>query len=423
LENKNAIYLIIGSGVILLGVLAGVAFLSRPVQDGEPPSDLVDETIIDVKIGVMSTTNEAFPIYEFLADLALRDINEYCNASGIDYRFDYVMSNPQGQAGNVKNITIEYHESGIDLIVGFGWSSFFCSSAKTYANETGMVLVSPTSRKIYNMSDTVFQLSPRDSIQAKPLSGAIKSLRMESVVVIQRGDYWADTVYWAFESEFERSGGNILDRIRYPSETTADGFGEYLGEAESALSVAIGEGGIEKVGVLLLSFSESRDILRNAVSYPRLMDAIWFGTEETANDYFIKEEVGEEAAKVKLISPDTICTDTPVYERVNAAFKAEFNETLGYDNANIYDSCWILALSVIEAGTDNGWNVSKVFPGVAESFTGASGICLLDELGDRDPVEFALWGYSEVDGEVRSIRFGTYNSISDEVTWDESLIS
>jgi len=419
----NPFHLIIVSGVILFSILAGIAFLNESVKDVEPLSDSTNETSNIIKIGVMTTTDEMLPVYKFLADLAMRDINEYCNESGIDYRFDNVMSNPHGRAENVKNITINYHERGIDLIVGFGWSSFFCSSAKTYANETGMVLVSPTSRKIYNISDTVFQLSPRDSIQAKPLSGAIRSLGIESVVVIQREDYWGDTIFYWFESEFERSGGHILDRIRYPSETYANNFSKYLGEAESALSEAIEEGGIEKVGVLLLSFSESRDILRDAVSYPRLMDVIWFGTEETANNYFIKEEVGEEAAKVKLISPDTICTDTPVYERVDAAFEAEFNETLGYDDANIYDSCWILALSVIEAGTDNGWNVSKVFPGVAESFTGASGICVLDELGDRDPVEFALWGYSEVDGEVRSFRFGTYSSISDEVTWDESLIS
>jgi hypothetical protein len=258
---------------------------------------------------------------------------------------------------------------------------------------------------------------------AKPLSRAIRSLRIESVVVIQRAGYLGETIFYWFESEFERNGGHILDRIKYPSETTADGFNKYLVEAESVLSGAIEESGIEKVGVLLLSFDESRDILREAAVYPRLMDAIWFGTEKTADNHFIKEEVGEEAAKVKLISPDTICADTPIYERVNAAFEAEFNETLGYDDANIYDSCWILALSVIEAGTEEGWNVSKVFPGVAESFTGASGICALDELGDRDPTEFALWGYSEVDGDVRSLRFGTYSSISDEVAWDESLIS
>jgi len=95
--------------------------------------------------------------------------------------------------------------------------------------------------------------------------------------------------------------------------------------------------------------------------------------------------------------------------------------SLGYYDANIYDCCWVMALSVLEAGSAEGKEVIEFLPDVATAYNGATGAIILDENGDRDAVDYALWGYFEVDGELRCLRCGLYNCTTDSVTWDEEL--
>jgi ABC-type branched-subunit amino acid transport system substrate-binding protein len=122
------------------------------------------------------------------------------------------------------------------------------------------------------------------------------------------------------------------------------------------------------------------------------------------------------------MSPIPSTADNSVYKRVNRAFVDEFNMSLGYYDANIYDCCWVMVLSVLEAGTADGTEVAKVLPEVAAGFTGATGPCILDENGDREGVDYDLWGYFEVDGTCESLRCGTYHHESDSVEWDEALM-
>ena len=92
---------------------------------------------------------------------------------------------------------------------------------------------------------------------------------------------------------------------------------------------------------------------------------------------------------------------------------------LGFIEANVYDGCWIMALSVIDANSTEGVAVCKALPDVAASYSGVTGRCILDEYGDRIEMDYDVWGYFEVEGETQCLICGLFKSATDSVTWDE----
>ncbi|UCD44184.1 MAG: ABC transporter substrate-binding protein [Candidatus Bathyarchaeota archaeon] len=412
--------LVMGGGVL-------VGSMNRPQSDDIQQESLwqaYGEGTKTVKIGVMSTTDNSFPQDRFLADIARAEINAYCDEADLEYRFDFIYTNANGQAGNVKNITIRYHDQGVRIIIGFGWSSFFCSSAYTFGMENNMTLISPSSTSpIYNIEDHVFRLCTNDLNQILPIAAMIKSLHVSGIVILQRDDAWGDGIVWALKELIEDEGSPIIETIKYACEDTT--FHKYLDEAEEALQRLTVEKGISKPGVFAVSFNEVETLLQEATTHPELLSVPWFGSEEIASSARILDEAGDEAVKVMLTSPQVDHVpegdESRVYKRLNASYFDETGYHLGFYTANVYDACWIAALSVIEAGTDNGADVQRVLPYVAAGYTGATGRCLLDENGDRDRMDYSLSGYFEVDGEYRYLRCGKYHH-GGSVEWNWELL-
>jgi ABC-type branched-subunit amino acid transport system substrate-binding protein len=141
------------------------------------------------------------------------------------------------------------------------------------------------------------------------------------------------------------------------------------------------------------------------------------------NSSSIQESSCPEAAAVSLISPIPSITENNIYLRINRAFGKSFNRSLSYNDAYVYDCCWVMALSVLKAGTDDGDVVRTVLPSVASNYSGMSGPCKLDAYGDRAAVDYDIWGYFEVDGETKCLKCGFYNATTGTVTWDERLIT
>jgi ABC-type branched-subunit amino acid transport system substrate-binding protein len=413
---------------LVIVLVAGGILLMRSPRRESPEAETYTEVeeggaAPPVRIGVMSTTQESDPKYRLLARLAEDEINAYCNESGVDHRFQFVFKCAGGHAANSRELTEQYHHEGIDLVIGYGWSSFLCSGTRPYAEESGMVLMSPSSTSpIYATEDNVFRLCPHDGMVIRPLVRMILSRGVSEVVILQRGDAWGDMLAEGFQEVYEGMGGRVVNTIRYKGETTGTEFLYHVEEVDDALREAVERVGAGHSGVLLLGFSESTDILQAGGGYPILMNVTWFTTGDTSRSNRIRTEAGEEAARVRLIGPNPALEDTDVYRRVNEAYSALFNESLGFYEANIYDCCWVMALSVIEAGSTDGSAVMDVLLEVAANYTGASGNCHLDSNGDRDAVDYSLWGVFEVGGGYESLVCGTYCHDSDDVEWDEDLL-
>lgn len=423
MNQRNRYFVAVVIAVLIIG---GGIVLTAP---WEVPEDNEDETVPEeselkgvVNIGVMASHDEVFPVYEFIADMAMRDINEHCANTGLNCNFEFLLSNANGTAAKALDLTQMYKNMGIDLVVGYGWSCQLCVT-RTYAEDNGMVLLSPSSRTPQlAQEDNIFRLCPHDFKQATPTVKMMRSLGVTDTFVIQRDDLWSDGLAESFKKEFEEDGGRVQEVIRYPGEIVGDGFLPYVKMANAAIRDLAEKQGQEKAAILLISFSENRQILERASSHPALMGVKWFGSEDTVNSSSIQETSCPEAAAVSLISPIPSMTKNNIYLRINRAFVNEFNRNLSYYDAYVYDCCWVMALSVLEAGTDDGDVMRTVLPRVASNYSGMSGPCTLDAYGDRAAVDYDIWGYFDVDGETKCLKCGFYNATTGAVTWDERLI-
>ena len=194
----------------------------------------------------------------------------------------------------------------------------------------------------------------------------------------------------------------------------------YLGEAEAAVQDTKGLG---ETAVLLVDYSGIAEYLLPKVSeYPALMNVTWFTPEFTA-PFYDTMAFEEEAAQLIFIHPSLTFKETTVYERVNAAHLEEFNLDMGYHSSNLYDACWLMALSVIEAGASNATVVRKAIMMVASNYTGASGSCAIDDTYFRAVADYQIWGYFATEEGLKRLPCGLYNSTSKEITWDPFFTS
>ncbi|MBN2335265.1 ABC transporter substrate-binding protein [Candidatus Bathyarchaeota archaeon] len=406
--------------IILVGVLVFVVIVSARLYSGAletvEEEQQTPQALNTVKIGLFSCVDGDYEEYTYLGEEASRDINTYCNETGNGYRFEFLIGNAGGSSSKAESLVAEFHGEGADVIIGYDFNSFYCKSY-VYCKENNLTIISPSSTSPLNaVPDSFYRLSPTDTHQAIPITRVIQSLGATDVVILQHCDYWGDEIVHAFKEAYEAEGGRVHETVSYPIEATE--FTDYLEAVDAVVQTSITENGANSTVVLLVSFNEAAWILRDAAAFPSLLDSPWVGTDGTFGSQYIVEEAGFEASRVTLVSLRPAPSPTPAYLRLNASYTPLFNRSLGLKYANVYDGCWVAALSVMEAES-SGRTIAETLPGVAAGYTGATGLCRLDEYGDRETVDYELWGYYTVDGECVMLRCGTYRHDTDDVEWIE----
>ena len=384
---------------MLLVILGGYLWYTSTYPGPEGP--------VTVTIGVASPTREEGN-YEEIILTAGSDINAYCENQDTRYRFQFIVKHCDSQASKALSVTREFKESGVSLVVGHAWSPM-CEASLQYVNENDVLPLSPSSSSstLSLPGDNLYRLTPPDAVLGWMCSEMLASLGYEAVVVLQRGDSWADAIYSALEKECAEKGVEIIDRIRYDPEE--QDYYTYLERANRILLMGVETYGREGVAVQLISFSEAYVVLLQAQANPALMETVWLGTEGSSDTYMVVDDAGEPASKVGLIGA-VVAPPCWVVEGVGAP---------SFFDAALYDCCWVYALSVLEAGGTSAADVVEVLPRVASTYRGVTGLCVLDENGDREMVDFALKGYSETSpGSYAFWEYGFYNSTTGQITWD-----
>ena len=149
------------------------------------------------------------------------------------------------------------------------------------------------------------------------------------------------------------------------------------------------------------------------------MNVTWFSTDAVANSLEIEQLPPDISTSVKLVSPQHLPVWSNHSSTIASDYHTQFEAHLGFYEANIYDSCMILCLSVIEVGSDDPSLVEEVLPGVAENFIGLTGPCGLDQYGDRLHYNTGLYAI-EYDPGLRWMLVGYYHSPINEVTWEST---
>ena len=362
-----------------------------------------------VSIGVISPSDELASKYEYLTGLAQEKINSYCNQSGINMRFVFNNSNAESDSQKAYEIVKKYNTEKINLIVGLGWNSQLNTSYE-YLIENDMVIISPSSTSpAFSINDSCFRLLPDDKREAIALADAITNYGIDTVIILQRNCNWGNNFSEAFYWEYKIKGGEIMDRISYASDNSHD-INSAIERANSLAQNAIEYKGADKVGVLLIALEEASDILLSAEN-SSLMNITWFCTETNTLDKEIQENAGQIASKVGLIGPFNTHIYNEDFREINRLFFEEFGEPLDFCLANVYDGCWLLALSVIETESTDPLDVSHAFGAVAYNHYGITGPLDVNSQGDRSWIRYYFYGYYEIDENVIFLRAGGYTRL------------
>jgi branched-chain amino acid transport system substrate-binding protein len=120
----------------------------------------------------------------------------------------------------------------VDIFIGAGWSSQGCA-ALSYVNSNKMLMLSPSSTSPTSAiaNDRFYRLCPADTALPPALADIILSYGIKELVIIQRGDSWADGIVNILTPLFTANGGSVSQAIRYPAEAIE--FCDYLQEART----------------------------------------------------------------------------------------------------------------------------------------------------------------------------------------------
>jgi ABC-type branched-subunit amino acid transport system substrate-binding protein len=411
----------------VLIIVIGIILVSLPRTDMSS-TEKTKPAIKNITIGVIPGYEETLPTYKLLTSLAQDDINKYCVERGLNFRFRFNLSDPIYQTEQALTYTKAFRAAGVDMILGYAWSSHLCSGARVYGYNKTMVLMTPSARSsIYSLrNDTLYHLCV---LEVDPIETTLKAMRdrgVKAYLLIYNPNYGSsDSLVTLIQHTAKSPKFEENQTITYSYDTPINNF---LSRADSALERMISIYGRSNTAVLWLSFPSDvgpggEQFLAEAANTTSLSSVNWYLYDDTSSRGAYNG-VSEVPSKLRLISLEMVLKPNPTYDRLNRIWVNSTNShsPLGYYDANIYDGLWILSLSAIRANSTKPLDIMKVLPSVASDYVGATGRCTLDDTGARAGADYDVYAYFEVEGRTRSLLCGSYRWGEGTFIWDNGLL-
>jgi branched-chain amino acid transport system substrate-binding protein len=274
---------------------------------------------------------------------------------------------------------------------------------------------SSTSPLLAIADDNLYRMCPDDTIQAPAIAEMLWSAGIEAVILIQRGDAWADGIYNYLEPAYTAKGGVILEKIRYAGEATE--FANYLQTAEDIAEDAIAEYGEEHVGVEIISFAEFVVMISQAQDFPTIYDLTWFGSDGTTLSQQACDDAPEQVEHLKIHSTYAAPADSEKFNDLYDRYFALVAQPFGYYSACSYDIGWVLMESIMNTQSLDATVLIPVQHDTAFNNFGASGWNRLNDAGDRFGSNYQIWSYKYDGDVVIPYVSGLFDGITNQVTW------
>lgn len=366
--------------LIILTVFLVVFITPKPSTNPPIESTLSGE----VKIGVISPTDETYAQYKYLAGLAEDELNAICNESDRGITFNFNVSSGENSPAITLDRVTEQWRRGVDLFVAGGYHSQL-TAMRSFVDDNHILVLSPSSTNIdMNREDYIYRISPTDSVYAPSLAPLLMEYGVESVLLVGReSNVNRDGV--SFSDSYREHGGEVIGKVMYPWEAE---FNSSIDEVMSILESHISSD--SSIGILLLDYVQADTIKKVSESYYLLSNVTWINM-----DAYRYPSLGivSNTSSVRLlsISPVLVPSDKP--EVVGEMFETRFGKELDFIDGCVYDSCMLLGLSIIELDTTNSSLLRDELPNVATSYVGLTGPLGFDANGDRDVFRMGLFAY------------------------------
>ncbi len=220
-------------------------------------------------------------------DEFLLSLNQKYSGTGHDMKFYFV----KGDSGTSAKIALEslktMKEQGVKVVIGPS-SSDVLEAVSDYAAENDMILISPSSTSpSLSKDDYIFRFVPDDEKQAEALSYLIKTEGADHVVIAYRDDIWGNDLEKFITKEL--SERDVLSTVTSYDPEEQD-FSGVVRSIQNDLDSVTANHPDYETAVVILSFDETYEILKEAAFVPGLEEHIWYGSDGFAGSSLVFED-------------------------------------------------------------------------------------------------------------------------------------
>ena len=329
--------------------------------------------------------------------LAVSDFNTEQEGLGTGYKVN--LTPIDITSDTVLSILTDRYDDGNGLKYFLGpTGSADSRTVKDYANENGIILISPSSSApSLALDDTLFRLTPDDYNQGPFISDLVEREGKAHTVVIYSNETYGIGLKDVFAEFYD---GTIDFLIPVNRNDPNNNYADLAIQIDTHVKNLVGEHTSTKVGVLHLGFAKELTLIINAILENDTLEHAgtvnWYGGDAVGSkpDLLNVTNVGTFPASVHLIATQFEVLDNPI----NKDIQSRLTELGSASTNNIYlfssyDSLHLLADSIIAVDRGDEPNVKDAIFNIASghsehSLSASHGVLGHGALGDFDLNEF-----------------------------------
>jgi branched-chain amino acid transport system substrate-binding protein len=417
----KAIAIVVAIITLLVGVGIGyvVASYMAPAAPVTPTAGLTGEVPIGVLLplsGPLATLGEPNrPALLIAAD----EINNLLAKSGANWRIKLYIEDTETKPEIALEKLMSLHAKGIKVVIG-PMGSGEVLKIKEYADSNKILIISQssTSPMLAIKGDYIYRFVPNDLYQGVIGPKFAKKLGVTHMFLVYLANPWGDGLAEVSEKTAKELGITVSGKFRI-----AEGATDYSAEVSSLAAEVnkLVEQGIppEKIMIHIITYGEATTFMLSAREYDVLWKVKWFGSDGTAYEGTLIDEVktAEFASSVRFVSPIFTPTKTARYQEVMDKIVSQLGRTAPPYAFNAYDALWVVALCLMATDKYDADAIIAVMPSILKNYYGASGYIVLDETGDRIAVDYELTEILAKDGTYEWAVTGMYYGTTGEIVW------
>ncbi|MFH1744494.1 MAG: penicillin-binding protein activator [bacterium] len=340
--------------------------------------------------------------------LAAEDFNAFLAEEGVPGRLQLQVEDTATDPATALNRLQAIAQSGASKVVVGPFSSAAMQAVQDFANNNGMILLSPssTAASLAVPNDNIYRMTLDNLKEGQAIAALMEEVGIQAVVPVQRNDVFGNDLANAFALQFEGAGGVVLEGVSYAPNTT--NFSGVVASLHDKVAATIAQYGSRAVAVELISFEEAELLFTLANQDEILRSVQWVGCDSNARleTLFANTAALEFAAETHFVAP-VFAPDflvefrlDPPMEIVRADFESFIQQTLErngmppnvYDYAS-YDCLWLAIYAQLNAGlgVDDLDTLKNRLQLVATPFIGFTGLTDFNEAGDKN---YGVFGFS-----------------------------
>ncbi len=372
---------------LLLPALAASVALAMACSSGS-------SSTAGVKVGAILPLSGSLQSYGETSKAALEAARDTINASAKD-KLTLVIEDDKTDPPTALKQLQALHSQGIKVVVG-PYASSAVQAVKDYANQNGMVLISPlsTATSLAQPGDNIYRFTPDDSQEGKAVADVAYADDVRTIVPLSRNDAGNLGLQSSMKASFEAAGGTVLTGITYGTDVTD--FTKTVSDLVALLqSDATPK---DQTAVYLTAFDEVTDLFAAASTAQSdvLKSVHWYGSDSVAQS---KELVADGTAAAFAVAagyPNPILglreADKDAWQPVVDSLAKKLGRTPDAFALAAYDALVVAKKAIDSAGGDADANaLGAAIVQISDTSTGLTGPLKLNDAGDRAVGNYDFW--------------------------------